>query len=88
MAQDIMQALRSSCERMRFTMNKRDEKRRLKEEKRIAQGKAVPAPAGPSKAQTLIAEMLKERGEEGVTTDAPAPGGAPQGGVDDISDIL
>lgn len=93
MAQDIMEALRSSCERMRITMNKRDEKRKKKEEKRIASGKAPTAPAGPSKAQALIADMLKARGEEGgasaAAPETPAPqSGAPQGGVGDISDIL
>lgn len=99
MAQEMTEALRASCIRMRMTMNKRDEKRQKAEAKKVAQGKAVPAPAGPSKAQTLIAELMKQRGlgegaggaESGGAGSVPAGGagtGKASGGTDDISDIL
>lgn len=93
MAQDISESLRASCTRMRLTMNKRDEKRKKQEEKKIAQGKATPAPAGPSKAQALIAELMKARGTgqesgAGSAPSVPSAGTKPAGGTDDISDIL
>lgn len=93
MAQDISESLRASCTHMRLTMNKRDEKRKKQEEKKIAQGKATPAPAGPSKAQALIAELMKARGEKqesgaGSAPSVPSAGARPAGGTDDISDIL
>lgn len=93
MAQDISESLRASCTRMRLTMNKRDEKRKKQEEKKIAQGKATPAPAGPSKAQALIAELMKARGAgqesgAGSAPSVPSAGTKPAGGTDDISDIL
>lgn len=95
MAQDISESLRASCTRMRMTMDRRSAKRKKTEEKMIAKGKAAPAPAGPSKAQIMIAELMKARGVSAdAGQDAPETSGGSgasgntSGGVNDISDIL
>ncbi len=86
----IIDSLRSATERMQFTMRRREEKR----QKALAQKAegGMPAPAAPSKAQLMIAEIMKARGTApGGASSQPAPAvqpPKPQGGVGDISDIL